>query len=243
MQESALQEMSENEAGHWWFRARRAIISQLIARLIGLKRQVRLLEVGCGTGGNLSMLREFGQLEAIEPNDFARSYASRLSGLRIESGGLPGDLPVPDNTYDIVGLFDVLEHVENDLDALLAVNRKLSADGHLVITVPAYQWLWSNHDQTHHHYRRYTIARLKRVIQQADLEIEQIGYFNTLLFPIAALQRLLVRMCRRPLATDGNVPAWLNAVLFRVFATERHLISRLPMPFGLSVFAVARKRR
>lgn len=200
-----------------------------------------MLEVGCGSGGNLDLLSGFGRVDAIEQDATARATARARSGLGVRAGALPHDLPVPDGDYDLVALLDVLEHVEEDRASLEAIGRKLRSDGRLLITVPAMPWLWSAHDAVHHHKRRYTRASLSATIAAAGLQVERIGYFNGFLFPLAVASRLWKAIVGDKSGDDEMPAAPLNGALRRIFASERHWVGRVPFPVGLSVFAIVRR--
>jgi hypothetical protein len=123
-----------------------------------------------------------------------------------------------------------------------AIAAKLKAGGKFVMTVPAHQWMWSAHDVVNHHKRRYSKRELRQLIEASPLRLERIGYFNSLLFPLAVADRLSSKL-RGKDSADLNLPAApLNTALERVFAAERHLVGRLPLPPGLSLFAVASAR-
>ena len=140
---------------------------------------------------------------------------------------------------DLIGAFDVIEHIDDDQAALASVASRLKPGGRLVMTVPAHQWMWSAHDVVNHHKRRYSKRALKRLIEGSPLRLEAMGYFNSFLFPLAVAERLSSKVRGKDEA-DLTVPAApLNAALERVFAAERHLVGRLPLPPGLSLFAVA----
>lgn len=157
------------------------------------------------------------------------------------AGGLPGPLPVADATYDLVGLFDVLEHVEADVASLAALRDKLSASGRLLVTVPALPWLWSAHDVSHHHFRRYTIASLSAAADEAGLAILECGYFNTLLFPAIVATRLLKKTVGSDSADDEMPPRPVNAALKRIFSAESHLVGRVSLPVGTSLYLIAER--
>ena len=233
--------MASNEATHWWFAGRRTILDALIQRTLAGAAPGRILDVGCGSGGNLGLLARFGRVDGIEHDPEARAVARMRSGLEIQPGSLPDDLPVADGAYDLVALLDVLEHVEEDEASLRAIGRKLASGGRLLITVPAMPWLWSAHDETHHHKRRYTRASLERTVRSAGLEIERIGYFNTLLFPFAVATRLARAVFGVETSDDVIPPRVLNAAFRTVFASERHLVGRVRLLVGLSLFAVVRQ--
>lgn len=238
MHRSAYERMAAQEGAHWWFAARRDVIATLISRRVKPPPGARLLEAGCGTGGNLAMLGEFGDLDAFEFDEGARAVAASRSGREIPSGALPDAIPFGDRRYDMIGIFDVLEHVENDAPALAALAGRLAPGGRIVLTVPAFPALWSEHDETHHHFRRYTSPSLARVAEQAGLRVVADGYFNTFLFPAVYGVRALKRVLGRKTPDDTMPGRFANAVLYRVFAAERHLVGRIRMPFGVSLFAV-----
>jgi SAM-dependent methyltransferase len=198
-----------------------------------------ILEIGCGTGHNFSMLGEFGRVDALELDDQARAVAEKRLGRSIMSAPLPGLAAVPERHYDLVGAFDVIEHIDDDAASLASIATRLKPGGKFVMTVPAHQWMWSAHDTVNHHKRRYSKRTLKQLIQASPMRLDAVGYFNSLLFPVAIAER----MASKALGKDGGdlelPPAPLNAALKRTFAAERHLIGRVPLPPGLSLFAVA----
>ena len=234
------QRMAADEDSHWWFRGRRAFLEQLLSSL-DLPQAARLLEVGCGTGGNLELLRRFGRLDAVEFEASARATAQAKAGMAIGFCELPSRIDADQGSYDVVALLDVLEHVEDDVGSLKAVAAKARDGGRILLTVPAHPWLWSAHDDVHHHKRRYTRRSLSRAIAQAGLSLDAIGAFNTLLLPAALAQRAAKRLLADTSADDRIPPAALNALLTRIFMLERHFLGRVPLPIGLSLYAVARK--
>lgn len=242
MSPDAYLEMARTETNHWWFKGRRAVLASLIADM-ALPGGARILEIGAGTGGNLSMLSAFGGISALEMDATARSIAMQKTGGRfdIRAGCCPGDIPFATAAFDLVCLFDVLEHIEDDVAALVAVRTLLAAGGRALLTVPAYSWLWSAHDRHLHHKRRYAMAELRKKAVASGLFIEKISHFNTLLFPLVALGRLKDRLLDRSAATGTAIPpAPVNAFLSTLFAAERFLLRRGDLPFGASLLAVCR---
>lgn len=238
MERAVFDRMAEQDEVHWWYVARRRILADLIAREIRLPDDARLLEIGCGTGHNLDMLRKFGRLDAIELDDSARALASRRLGHAVADAALP-ELPgVPDRTYHLIALLDVLEHVDGDEAALRSIADKLAPGGSILVTVPAYQWMWSAHDEAHHHKRRYSRRGLRSVAEAAGLKVDKIGYFNSLLFPVAAAARIIGKAMGKTDSDDKLPPAPLNRMLKAVFGLERHFVGRVPLPAGVSLFAI-----
>ena len=238
MERVVYQQMAELDQRHWWYRARRDVIAALIRRRVRPRPGARILEIGCGTGHNLAMLAAFGHVDALELDDEARALAERRLGRGVMAAPLPELAGVPGD-YDLIGAFDVIEHIEDDQAALAAIADRLKSGGKLVVTVPAHRWMWSAHDVVNHHKRRYSKAALRTLIEGSPLRLDAIGYFNSLLFPLAVAQRTAAKLSGRDNADVKLPPAPLNLALEKAFATERHLIGRVPLPPGLSLFAVA----
>lgn len=241
MDQAVYVRMANDEDSHWWFAGRREIIKCLIERACDLPDQPRILEAGCGTGGNLELLKHYGKVDAFELDEGARQIAEAKSGLPIMPGSLPDDVEIQSGSYDLIALFDVLEHVEYDCDSLKTLGQGLRENGKMLITVPAMQWLWSAHDEHHHHFRRYSKGSLTATVRRAGLEIETAGYFNTLLFPAAVAERFAKKLMGSTNASDEKPNRFLNSIFGTVFGFERHLAGRIPMPVGLSAFAVVRR--
>ena len=231
--------MAALDQRHWWYRARRQVTAALIRRLALPPKGAAVLEIGCGTGHNLSMLAEFGTVSALEVDPDARSVAEKRLGKPILSAPLPELVGVPRGQFDLVGAFDVVEHIEDDAAAVAAIARCLKPGGKLVATVPAHQWMWSAHDVVNHHHRRYSKSQFRKVIEASPLRLERIGYFNSLLFPVAVAERMVSKLRGKDDSDLSLPPAPVNAALEKAFAAERHLIGRVPLPPGLSLFAVA----
>jgi SAM-dependent methyltransferase len=240
MERHVYESMAALDQRHWWYRARREVLAALIRRLAMPPRGGAILEIGCGTGHNLPMLGEFGHVDALELDEEARAVAESRLGRSVMSAPLPELAGVPDRHYDLVGAFDVIEHIPDDAAALRSIAAKLKPRGKLVMTVPAHQWMWSAHDVVNHHQRRYSKQALADLIKGSPLKLEKVGYLNSLLFPIAVAQRTALRLRGSDDDAELRLPARpINAALERTFALERHLIGRLPLPPGLSLFAVA----
>ena len=230
---------AEEDRLHWYFRGRLAVLLGVLRRVLP-PRRVRLLEIGCGTGNVLVALGEFGQAVGMESNDVLLAGA-RAAGLDVRKGALPDDLVVAPEWADVVLLLDVIEHLDDDVAGLRGARRALARGGLLVVTVPAYRWLWSGHDVALGHRRRYTAARLRGAVEAAGYRVERVSYFNTLLFPVIAAVRLWKRL-RGDERHDLERPRpALNALLERLVALERRVVPTSALPFGVSLLPVARR--
>ena len=241
MERVVYQQMAELDDRHWWYRARRKILAELIRREVRLPADARILEIGCGTGHNLQMLAGFGHVDGLELDEEAAALSEKRLGRKVMRSPLPELDQVPDN-YDLIGAFDVIEHIDDDRAALAAIATKLKPAGKFMMTVPAHPWMWTAHDVANHHRRRYSKRALRSLIENSPMKLERLGYFNSLLFPVAVAERAASKLRGKD---DGDVslpPAPLNRALEAVFASERYLVGRLPLPPGLSLFAVASAR-
>ena len=239
MERVAYQQMAELDQRHWWYRARREILSDFIAREVNPPKGARILEVGCGTGHNFAMLKSFGEVDAIELDEDSRALAEQRLGRSILTSPLPELAGIPDRHYDLIAALDVIEHIDDDAGAIAGIARKLKVGGKFLMTVPAHQWMWSAHDNVNHHKRRYSKRGLRELIERSPLRLDKVGYFNSLLVPAAIAERMASKLRGKDTGDLALPPAPLNSALERVFAAERHLVGRLPLPPGLSLFALA----
>lgn len=241
MQPEEYRRMADLEERHWWFVARRRIISELLSTL-ALPQNARLLEAGCGTGGNLRMLSRFGEVWAMEMDAFAREKARERGIARsIEEAVLPERPAFKGESFDAIVLFDVLEHLKEDVKSLAVLREQLAENGKLVITVPAFPFLWSDHDVACHHQRRYTKAVLCQAVREAGYRVTYVSYFNCWLFPLIAFVRFFQRAMGKS-GSDLQMPSeTVNRVLTKLFASERHFIGRGSFPVGVSLALTAEK--
>jgi SAM-dependent methyltransferase len=238
MDREVYERMAQHDASHWWYVARRKILSDLITREIKPPKGASILEIGCGTGHNFTMLGSFGHVDAIEIDEGARDVAQGRLGRPILTAPLPGLDGIADASYDMIALLDVLEHIGEDEASLASIRTKLKPGGKLLLTVPANPWMWSAHDLAHHHQRRYTMASLEAVVRKAGLKVELMSHFNSLLFPVAAVMRLIGKATGKTESDDKMPSGGVNAILERVFRIERHLVGRVPLPAGVSIVAI-----
>jgi len=244
MNPAAYLEMAETESKHWWFVGRRAILSRIIEKL-ELPQNTKILEVGCGTGGNLQMLAKFGEVSALEMDATAREIAAKKTNnlYDIRAGYCPDDIPFDDQRFDLICMFDVLEHIEKDSETLISLKQRLNKNGRILITVPAYQWLYGPHDEFLHHKRRYSAKKLREKLVITGLHPLKISYFNTILFPLAVIIRLKDKLTGKKIATGTSIPpSFINIFFSTIFSAERLLIEYFNLPFGVSLLCILEAR-
>jgi SAM-dependent methyltransferase len=228
------------EDRHWWYRGRRTVLDRTIGAL-RLPPNARILDAGCGSGRNMVELARFGAVTGIELADASITVAQQRGAGEVVPGSIL-EMPFADDSFDFAVSLDVIEHLQDDLAALRELRRTIAPGGSLLITVPAYQWLWSGHDEINHHHRRYTRRSLKRVAEQAGWKQARTTYFNSLLLPVAVILRLLDRVNTK--TSESSLDLWippepLNWLLERPLTMESALISRrVSIPAGLSLLSV-----
>lgn len=241
MEPEFTQEYATAERDHWWFVARRQILAKALNSL-HLDPECEILEVGCGSGGNLELLSRYGNVYAHDCDAVARELANSRKIVQVEYGMLPDNIPFKEQRFDLIALLDVLEHIDDDVAALGALYGRLKPNGVLLVTVPAYNFLWSHHDVVNEHKRRYHRVQLERLMHKVGYHVKYMTYFNTLLFPAILAIRFLENVLRMEDANDISMPSkYVNAILRTILASERVLIPHMRLPFGLSILAIARK--
>jgi SAM-dependent methyltransferase len=230
------------EDRHWWYQGRRHVLERAIARL-GLPKQARILDAGCGSGRNMVELARYGAVNGVELSPTSvRLARERRVGEVIEGSVM--EVPFDDASFDLVVSLDVIEHLSDDTGAFAELRRIVAPGGALLVTVPAYQWLWSSHDEMNHHHRRYSRRTLLAAAEATGWRCERTTHFNALLLPIAILVRMLDRI--KPKTTESPPDLWvpprpLNWLLRQPLTWEAEVIGRgRSIPVGLSLLAVFR---
>jgi SAM-dependent methyltransferase len=231
------------EDRHWWYRGRRRVVERAIARL-GLPASARILDAGCGSGRNMLDLARHGTVTGVELADASVAAARARDVGSIVQGSIT-EMPFPADSFELAVCLDVIEHLEDDHAALRELRRVLAPGGALLVTVPAYQWLWSRHDEINHHHRRYNRRSLLAAATAAGWECTYAGYFNSLLLPVAIALRALDRV-KATKTTESSLDLWvppapLNWLLQQPLQLEAAVIgSGRRIPAGLSLLAVLR---
>ncbi|WP_303309535.1 class I SAM-dependent methyltransferase [Hymenobacter sp. BT730] len=233
------------EENYWWFQARRDMVFRLIQDL-KLPHTAAVLEIGCSGGPLLQRLAAVGysNLTGIDVSEAGVAVA-RQRGISNVSCMDGAHLDFPDASFDLVVASDVLEHIQDEAQALREWMRVLRPGGQLLVFVPAFQFLWGKHDEVNQHWRRYSAAQLTAALRTAGLQVQRHSYWNVgLFFPTAAV-RLLKRLLpadERPAKDDFfATPPLLNTLLRGYISAENRLLQALNAPVGVSVFALARK--
>jgi SAM-dependent methyltransferase len=242
MQRDAYLQLYSNEDRHWWSVSRRMIVQKVLDCYLPDQDARSILEVGCGSGGNLELLSNYGDLCAMELDDDAREMAKRRGIGIVEKGSLPDDVPFT-QTFDLICMLDVLEHIDDDLRTLQEIKKRLKPRGKLLLTVPAYGFLWSAHDVALAHKRRYRKKQLIQLVKLSGLKTLYTTYFNTFLFPVVAAARFLNNALGKKGGADMKMPSnVMNDLLIKIFSSERIFIPGISLPVGVSILLVAENK-
>lgn len=238
---------SMEESSYWWFSARREIIETIFKKYLEDEAggDFKIIDIGCGMGGEINWLEKYGDVYAIDPEPEAVSFskARARNPNQVTIGSLPSQINFG-KIFDCVIALDVLEHVEDDRSSLEFIfNNLLKDGGFLILTVPAYKFLWSPNDVFNLHKRRYSLSELKNKVEQTGFQILKLSYYNTILFPVALLIKLLSKIIwgLAPRAHFSKSMPIINIFLKKIFSLEKHLITKLNLPFGVSLICVAKK--
>lgn len=239
------------ERSHWWFLGRRIILESLIRRHIGSDKtgNLKILNVGVATGATTIMLRQFGEVTSVEYDQSCCAFLKEKVGIDAIQASI-SDLPFEDNTFDIVCAFDVLEHVSDDQTSVKEIKRVLCEHGLCFITVPAFMFLWSTHDDVNHHYRRYTMKQLLEILKRQDLPVRFRSFFMFCIFLPAAAYRMVRRVIPRKSRTDVSNSDFevmrssrlMNRVMLALLRLENAMLTfGIKFPFGVSISIVGEK--
>jgi SAM-dependent methyltransferase len=242
---TAYRQFVELEESHFWFIGRRNIFFHLLDRELHGRTDLRLLEIGCGAGGMLRPLSKYGDVTGVDISEELMAFC-RSRGFERVAVGSGYELPIAPRSMDVIALFDTIEHIPDDGRVLQQCRTALRPGGVLFLSVPAYQFLYSNNDRVAHHQRRYTAAQVRERLTSAGFTPTKVTYFNTILFP-AILPAVLAKKVKERVSDPGDttnlshqVPPRVNRLLARTMSAERHVLPRITFPFGHSIIGIAR---
>lgn len=246
MNHEEYERMYRFEDSYWWFVARRQLIRSLIRERHQADGLLRILDLGCGTGAMLDVLAPFGKVTgadfAVEALSFCRQRGNQYALTRADARRLP----FADSSFDVVTAMDIIEHIDNDKAASAEIFRVLRPGGQVYITVPAYQSLWSEHDEALHHHRRYTAPMMRDLLQRVGFKVVKLTYTVSALFPGVWIYRKIAGLAKRNSGREKkadlvNVSGPVNSALLRLSNFETRLIRGISLPYGLTVACVAEK--
>lgn len=249
MEANAYRQFLELERTHWWFRGRRTVYFGLLRHYLDGRRPHDALDLGCGMGGFLAGLDEL--CERVHPSDISVESLAHCADRGFPGGVVSSgySLPYADASFDLVCMFDAIEHIPDDVGVLHETRRILKPDGLVFISVPAYQFLFSQNDRLVHHCRRYTRRQLERRLRDTGFQVLRATYFNALLFPLIIPAVLTVKLKERLVGLPDEqtnlsheFPGPINEVFTWAMSSERHLLKNMSFPFGHSLIAIARPR-
>jgi SAM-dependent methyltransferase len=248
MEQEYAQRYGELEQWHWWFQGRTRIVESVLRRRLTPSPARDILSVGCGPATGLEWLLPFaGAAGSVTGLDVEPTHATPCpEGVSFIVGRME-DPPLIDRQFDVVLALDVLEHLDDDTAGLQQAVRLLKPGGFLMITVPAFPFLWGGQDVVSEHRRRYTKQTLTALLDRAGLRDFKVTYFNMFLFPVAAairtVRRLRGQANRSRSDFEGSHPGLLNTALTHVFGAERYLVDQVWMPAGVSLLATYQDQR
>lgn len=233
----------------WWFRARLNILESMV-KIIAKDKPLTILNVGAATGATSEMLSKYGKVTSLEYDAYCCRFLKEKTGIEAVNASLT-DLPFEDESFELICAFDVIEHIEDDQKAVDEIYRVLAREGKYFVTVPAFMFLWSKHDEINHHYRRYKKRDFNQLFFHSGLTIDRSTYFNFLLFlPIATIRLMLKILPKRKskdsTGSDNEIlkSSWLaNHLAYTIFHSEKKLITRnITFPFGVSILSIGTKK-
>lgn len=230
---------------YWWIRSKYNIILHLMRvycrKNIALKnKQLKILDIGSGPGNMLHLLKNFGQVYGNDTSREAVNFCTR-HGFKMIEGNLDEEGIHTEQKFDLITMIDVLEHLENDTDSLNKIKRMMNIGAQIIITVPAYQFLWGTHDTKYGHKRRYTLGELRAKLRRAGFKINKISYIQPLfLLPLLAY-RLIKKATQNKADDFVRIPGFLNSLLLKILESEKYYLRFFNFYFGPTIVAIAEK--
>ena len=246
MEKFAYAEVFKNEENHWWFIGTRNIIFTQIDKYIGKTNNLKILDIGCGTGIVIKRMEKYGKVVGIDMSDESLGFC-KVRGIKSVIKADATNLPFDDNTFDLITALDVIEHIKNEDLVISEISRVLKNNGKVIATVPAFNFLWSDHDIVSHHFRRYSIGNIKHRFLKNNFTILKASYYNLILFPFIVIIRLLKKLFKKLIKynkkeTDiSYLPRPINQILIFILNMEAIILKKINLPFGVSIILVLQK--
>jgi SAM-dependent methyltransferase len=243
MNQAEYTKMAEFENDYWWHQGKVHLVTTLVESMFPGRKDLKILEIGCGTGGVTKSLTEYGDVTGIDTSADALEYCRKLGLTNILQADINEmDLSEYQGKFDLVLALDVLEHIQDDLETMRRVRRLLNKGGLFLINVPAYKFLWSEHDEALHHKRRYHSLELTTKLKDSGFKIVKRTYFVAAVFPVMVIYRMLGNFFRRsayPKTSYVILPKFLNNLMVKVLSVEAAIARRAALPVGATLTVVA----
>jgi SAM-dependent methyltransferase len=238
MEKSIYLKQIDNESKHWWFKARREILNIQIKKY-STKKKMSILDFGSGSGTNIYMLSKYGEVDVYEKDHKTSNFLKKKfnrNGIKIIKKCFSK------KKYDLILAADVIEHIKNDKKIINNLNKILKKNGLIIVTVPAYQFLFSKKDQALKHFRRYNLNGLKKLFN-SDFKTLKISYYNSLLFIPIATAIIFFKLINHQFINEvekkpNNI---LNYIFYSLFKLEKFILKYFNFPFGISIISVFKK--
>lgn len=249
MNEEMYEKLNKTESYHWWFKAKRKIVMKLAAPYFEVsgEKRLTLADMGCGTGLMLHELEKYGDVTGYDYSDTALEYCRKKTNAKLVKFDLGNAAFSPATQYDMVFALDIIEHIEDDKTAMDNIYKSVKHGGHAIITVPAFQWLWSQNDINNMHQRRYLLKQLSNLAKGSGFTVEYESYYNFwLFFPVAVIRFLtkIFKTDKHSAIEYGSGEGVLNDFLFKCFFSESIRISNhKAFPFGVSIIMLISKEK
>jgi SAM-dependent methyltransferase len=232
-------DMYDVEERHWWFKGKRRVYSSVLEKIFKSRRDLNILDFGCGTGRNILTLGKYGRVTGVDISQDSYNLCAKR-GIDIKLLDIfKKDAEALKGKYDLITCFDVLEHLEDDGKTIRRLGEFLASGGYILATVPAHQFLWSDHDAILHHKRRYNKKNLRDAFEKNKFEVILISYYNSFIFPMAILRRILNLKKTSTAMTDIAI---LNRAILPFYDLESRLVPTGMLPFGVSLICLAGKK-
>jgi SAM-dependent methyltransferase len=235
--------MYRQEQAYWWYVSRTELLHYYMRDVVRLPPTPKIVDLGCGTGANLEVLAQYGTALGLDFSPEALSFCRKRALPRLMRANGEA-LALANASVDLFTAMDSLEHIPDDLAALREIHRSLKPGGTLLVTVPAFGFLWSEHDEALQHLRRYSAPELRNKLKAAGFELSRVTHVLFFLFPVVLAMRILQNFTKSsvvPRTSITMLPSLVNAVLLAINRLEMWLLRFLSFPVGVTIVAVARK--